>query len=120
MKLSLITALLCLTCSPVNAQVITQRVTPLNGTPDHGSWIIPAGVGGALLRDQMNQPLQSRRKKPQSSSGQLKINQVIVSRRDCVRLIKESGQGGTISVLDPINRQDPGSERVICTIGKSL
>jgi hypothetical protein len=59
MRLNLILASV-LIATPVNAQVVANRVNVIDGHVNHGDWIIPAGFGGALLRDQMNQPLQSR------------------------------------------------------------
>jgi hypothetical protein len=44
--------------NPVNAQVISQRVTPIDGTPNHGDWLIPAGVGvGGIVNQGLNAPM---------------------------------------------------------------
>lgn len=55
MKLSFVLVLSLVTI-PVNAQVISQRVTPIDGHVNHGDWIIPAGVGGAVIHHQSVQP----------------------------------------------------------------
>ena len=46
-----------LAATPVNAQELANRVNVIDGNNDFG-WVLPAGVGGAVIQYQLNQPNQ--------------------------------------------------------------
>ena len=126
MKFTLVLASVLIVATPVNAQELANRVNTIDGNNDFG-WLLPAGIGGAAVQHQLNQPMNARQKKPQTSPGQLRLNEQIMTRSACIRTIsakRPDGKivGGSPKVLrDESGRvvKDPttGEEMVICQIG---